>query len=588
MIAKPPFYLYGQTGKSLGAYAVPFEVLDIQDGVLRQRSLDVDELTFSQRAQGGVIIPDDEQWITLLDDDGRRLFTGICKRAYSYQDRIYSFTATNVYKGMMETPLLDGNRAFVLYPEQDLGTRLLAILNRGIAAGLPVQAPSTMPALFLVPKQAFRSQSIASALEDAMKWAPDCTTRMDYDTQPPTLRFYARGEATARVIDLDSDGHQATDVTLTPYPEARAKSVSFAYARRSGNNVVSYLVQTAGDDAAEAGRTLSLYLSGQERSDMLVTEALTTAQKAVAMAQASVDAVGATIDAAAATASLPLSWETCVARNTTLQAAVTASPGFTMSPDNGGLYELYIYSSPTYDFKTSHAGTPLSLTDSGGYYASGWYPIATGAFTAQQLAEAGATKETRYIRGDLFRSHAGAGSNAGMNYLETNDPANCETIDGYIEQTYNSDQWTANRRHYLWYRVNIAVDAINMSPAAVAAAIKAKAAAGSSAFIERAEFVEAPPSLAKNYFNRQDWTPYKGSVSLTPSAPELPAPGEFISITGEAVEPGWKKMMAPVAERSIDLQTLESTITIGPSPRMAFSSLVDRLRIPQEDNYEPG
>jgi hypothetical protein len=47
-------------------------------------------------------------------------------------------------------------------------------------------------------------------------------------------------------------------------------------------------------------------------------------------------------------------------------------------------------------------------------------------------------------------------------------------------------------------------------------------------------------------------------------------------------------MKVPVAETSIDLQTLAAKVTIGPSPRMDFNSLVDRLRIPQEDNYEPG
>jgi hypothetical protein len=65
-------------------------------------------------------------------------------------------------------------------------------------------------------------------------------------------------------------------------------------------------------------------------------------------------------------------------------------------------------------------------------------------------------------------------------------------------------------------------------------------------------------------------------------------PGMFVSARGEAVEDGWKHMKAPVAECSTDLQTLASKVKVGPSPRMDFNSLVDRLRIPQEDNYEPG
>ena len=590
MIAKPPFYLHGQEGKALGNEGYSFEVLGVQNGDLKIRSLGVDELTFTMRAKTGRVIPDDEQWITLRDDDGTTLFKGICKRSFSYQERLYGFTVSNVYKGLMETPLLEGDRAFVLYPEQDLGERLLSILNRGIEAGLPLQAPATMPDLYLVPKQAFRAQSIASALEDALKWAPDCVTRMDYSTTPPTLRFLTRTDAGEMVCDLDADTHKSTDVRLTPYPEARALSVSFAYCRRDGNNVVLYLVQSAGDDAAEASRKLSLYLSGLERSDMLVSEALTTAQKAVAMAQASVDAVGATIDAATATAQIPLTWSALVTRDSNLQAAVTAQPGFSAAPSGGETYILYtgVGWPPGSPVTTtiSMPTTALALRTSGGALATGWYPIVTGSFSDAELATAGATKETRYITGDFAAVRGISESNDGMAVLQAAGGTQISGwTSGYVADSAAAD---AAWRKYVRYGVNIAVDSINMAPSAVAAAVKAAAAAGSSAFIERAEFVEAPPDLAQNYFQRQDWTPYKGTMDFIPSAPAVPMPGDFVSIRGEDVEEGWKKMKAPVAECSIALQYLSYRVTLGPSPRMDFSSLVDRLRIPQEDNYQPG
>jgi hypothetical protein len=47
-------------------------------------------------------------------------------------------------------------------------------------------------------------------------------------------------------------------------------------------------------------------------------------------------------------------------------------------------------------------------------------------------------------------------------------------------------------------------------------------------------------------------------------------------------------MKVPVSELSVDLRTGAATVAIGPSPRMDFSSLVDRLRIPPEDNYQAG
>jgi hypothetical protein len=100
--------------------------------------------------------------------------------------------------------------------------------------------------------------------------------------------------------------------------------------------------------------------------------------------------------------------------------------------------------------------------------------------------------------------------------------------------------------------------------------------------------VEAPADLAANYFARQDWTPYKGRLAFTPAVADKPAPGSFISIRGEGIPSDWSSMAAPVAELSLDLRTGVASVSIGPSPRMDFSSLVDRLRIPPEDNYEAG
>lgn len=229
------------------------------------------------------------------------------------------------------------------------------------------------------------------------------------------------------------------------------------------------------------------------------------------------------------------------------------------------------------------------LRDAGGNPATGWYAIATGAFTDAQLATAGATKATRYIRGDLFAAHEGAGTSDGQDYLETNDAGNCRTLTGWIIQTSSSSFWDTNRRHYLWYYVNIPVDAINMSPSAVAAAINAAGAGVEiNSFITRAEFVEAPEGLASNYFSRQDWTPYKGSITFAPSVSNIPVPGDFINLRAGDAPTEWATMAAPVYETEIDLQSGSSRVGIGPSPRQDFKTLLDRLRIPPEDNYTEG
>ena len=132
------------------------------------------------------------------------------------------------------------------------------------------------------------------------------------------------------------------------------------------------------------------------------------------------------------------------------------------------------------------------------------------------------------------------------------------------------------------------VTIIDAAPSTVSAALAANNTGYSLDFIERAEYVDVPDDLAANYFARQDWTPYKGSISMSPSAADFPAPGDFVSVRGEGLPTEWATMKVPVAELSVDLRTGAATVGIGPSPRMDFSSLVDRLRIPPEDNYQPG
>lgn len=592
MILTAPYSLTGETGKSLGASAYSLTALNIQSATLTLKSLDVDTLTFAIRAKTGNIIPADEQWLTLTDSLGVVLFKGLTKRTYTYRTRIYSYVVSSAYKGLLEVPLTDSSRAFVLYGAQDLGTILTNLLARATTAGLPLQGPGTLPAFFAVPKMAFRAASCGGAVEDALKWAPDTVTRCDYTTSPPTLRFYCRGQTAATTINLDSATHHATDVTLTPFPEARALAVAFAYAQRDGDNIVLYQIQRAGDDTAEARRKISLYLSGHERSDMLVSEALTTAQKAVAMAQAAVTAVGASVDAAAASAQIPLTWAGLVGKDTNLTAAANAQPGFTMS-GGGSTYTLYtgiVWGSGTASGATNSLPTAqLALRTSAGALATGWYPIQSGAFTAAQLATAGATKETRYIRGDFVASRNFTGSNAGMNSLSTGAASTTSTLEGYTAQRAASEADSYNYyQKILRTGVNISVDAIDKSPAAVAAAVKAAAASGSSSLITRAEFVTAPPNLAANYFARQNWTPYKGTLLLSPNAADFPGPGTFLNIGGTDAPAEWASMAAPVSALEIDLRTGAASVTVGPAPRMDFSSLIDRLRIPPEDNYEPG
>lgn len=587
----PPFYLRGEAGQPLGAGLYLLSDLGITDAVLTSRSLDADELTFSLRHTANAV-PADGQEIAVVDDAGLVLLVGRAARTYRYPQRIYNYQVTGVYKGLMETTLVnDSGRPYLVYETGDLGERLRDILTRAQASGLQIQPPTEeeMPTFYTAPKMAFRAATHAGAIEDVFKWIPDTSTRMDYTVTPPKLTFSSRGETTAITIDLDADDHKTTSVDLQSLDDVRALYISFSYARRVSSTEVVALTQSAGDPDAEATRKISVYLSGVERSDYLASEALNSAQIAIDKINEVIIATAAAVDAAASSAGLPISWETCVARNTTLQAAVAAYPSFSMSPSHAETIELYTTAAPYDSFKASKTGMALRLRDASGNAAVGWHAIKAGAFTDTQLDTAGATKETRYIRGDLFSEHQGAGTSDGQAYLEINDAGNCKKLTGYVTQSYGSSFWDSYRRHYLWYYVNIPVDAINMSPSAVAAAINATAAGEEiKSFISRAEFVEAPEGLAVNYFARQDWTPYKGTITFAQSVSNIPMPGDFINLRADDAPSAWATMAAPVFETELNLQTGASRVGIGPSPRQDFKSLLDRLRIPEEDNYTEG
>ena len=585
MTLTPPFTLYGEAGKALGAVGYSLAALGVQDATLNLRSLDADTLTFSLRDNGSrPAIPDDGQWLTLRDDANTILFTGIAKRSFRFPERIYTYEVANVYQGMMETNLLSNGRPFITYFADDAANILTDLLERAAEVGLAVQV-GEMPPLFTVPKMSFRASSYAGAIEDALKWLPDVTSRMDYSTAPPTLQFQSRAAAAATVIDLDSETQKATAIELTPYPEIRALAVDFSYAKRAGEKTVEVLSQSAGDADAAGMRKISLFISGAERMDAFIAEALVTAQDAKAMALT----LGGVSSSTSPT--LVIDWNYLKTNNASLAAAVVAESGFVMElvDPRRTIYDGYVDSfTAARDYFTSRGGSysksmVLSLT-SGGAAASGWYAItaaAAAAWTTEELAAIGVTKRTGYYGGDLFwesRYHGNVTASAGCDSLAAITASRVEAWHAYAGVSIRT----------LWFRVAMPVTIIDAVPSTVSAALAANNAGYSLDFIERAEYVDVPDDLAANYFTRQDWTPYKGSISMSPTAPDFPAPGDFLSVRGEGLPPEWASMKVPVSELSIDLRTGAGTVAIGPSPRMDFSSLVDRLRIPPEDNYQPG
>ena len=598
MIFNPPYSLQGETGKTLDAGWYTLESLGVHLATVTLRSLAEDELVFTQRATPGRAIADDGQWLNLADGDGKVILSGIAKRTFVYPQNLYQFSVANVYRGLTQTPLTDAItlRPYVLYTGADLSETLLHLLNRANDIGLPIRAPDSLPEMFAVPKMAFISASCGSALEDALKWLPDAASRMDYASSPPTLRLTRRDPSAAVLLDLDSPGHGVTALTLAPMPEARALSVSVVYAVRDGAMIINYLTQKAGDDSAEAHRSLSIYLSGHERTDGLTSEALVTAGNALTTARAALDAANAAIVASAATVSATLAATLAAipadgrfdagayaaAHDTALATGTTA--GVTWQT---GTVKLW-----NYTVGMGISATP-STTSVSLFYATAAAPtvavspagvVAPGTFTDAQLATAGASKTAGLICGQMMFQQPLSG-NHGYPTL----------LGGYA---YGFNYWstppsTAYRTYDFATLAGTSVDFLSMSVPDIMAALRSAAYAAVTptpalgTFIDQAAFVEAPADLAANYFAAQDWLPYSGQLTFTPTAPVVPEPGEFVGITASGLPSEFATMATPVASLAMDLDTGASTVTLGPSARMTYANLQDRLRIPAADNTTP-
>jgi hypothetical protein len=593
-----PYYLSGEAGKSLDEVQISLADLCCYNATLSLRSLDVDTLTFQILGSRSKVIPDDGQWISLYDGTGTRLFTGIAKRTYTHPQGIYSYEVSNVYLGLQQSVLLtpsgdatlnnpNPNRPYVVCDQGSLAARITFLLSTAAAEGLPIQAPASLPPMFDVPKQAFRASSISGALEDTLKWLPDVSTRMDYTTNPPTLRFYTRTASTSTTINLDSPNHHTTAAQLAAWPEARAAYVAFVYAERSGDTAFNYRIQEAGDNSAEARKKISVYLSGGERTDMLVSETLMNAKTASMTANAALEgakaALAVTNAAALQTLNNSLSQIPAASAQFDLMTAVKAgdaaikASSFTFESCRNITYYPYF----GFDTKATSTGPPLA-----GYPpVAGWVPY-YDVFTAAQLSSVGVSSGDGSIQGWAIANISGSPVPAGfLQYLSG----------------YSSGSYSATTVKWCYKAVNVPIKFFSVAPSEIVSRLNTLAnsnynssiytalqTTGAATFIDNAAFVPAPADLATNYFARQDWTPFKGSLSLDPKAADFPEPGDYLNIAADSTPAEWASMAAPVSELSIDLSTGAAEVKIGPSPRMDFQSLIDRLRIPVEDNYQAG
>jgi hypothetical protein len=348
---------------------------------------------------------------------------------------------------------------------------------------------------------------------------------------------------------------------------------------------VTLATQVAGDPLAEGVARQSAYLTGADRMDAFLGEALVAALYAQEEVNRLIVAGGGTV--ADNNPEVEFTWENCLALDTAggLAAAVAAEPAFVMTPGGASFgtddyWNQFAQGSATlvgpYNNGITVGSSPLYAASATGVALAGWYAVEAGFFTATELAEVGINLQPGSIRGDLVRTNFTPTATDGEVALQT-------TAVGSRRMIYNTEKgriWTR-------YAVNCPVDVIDRPPSVALSLLAANNDGFNAKLVTRAGYADIPGDLAANYFERQNFTPFSGTISLLPGR-EFPLPGEFVSVCGDDIPAEWEKMKAAVAKTDITLSSMEVTVTLGASPRLPAGSLSDRLRIPFEDNFQPG
>ena len=595
----PPFYLIGEAGKALDA--TPRLLADL--GIIGQvtlASLDMDVLTF--RIPGFMVsqMIDNEQMVTLRDSatpTPRVLFKGRVRRRWSLKEDVYSYTCENVWKQLSNAPLKgeSNTRPWRSYESQSVATTLASLVGLAAGDGLAVAAPASWPTFYAAPKMTLKTKSYAEAIAQVLQVVPDAGTRMDYSTTTPRLVFTRRGAP--QVIDLDEEGHGVDDADLEPRVDKRALGVTIHYAARTSYTEATLATQTGGNPAAEASRLISLMMSGYERTDPFALESIRASIQAYNEAAKALSEEGAAIDQIAATAAINVfpQWEVLMEIDPAIKAALNVA-GFTMPRVGSSSYSFWTYyyrypgegGNPPRDMTVPTEAATIRLAN--GNQPAGLYTIKPNTFTDAQLTLAGATKTQVWLRGEYLGTSVGTTTNLGLAHLKANQSSKVREFAGYTSvsssTTLGGSDNPSQRRRFYFYKPDLALWAINKTPAQVAAAVKGQIGTELEALGEQAAFVEPPEGFAENYFQAQNWTPMVGQIVFLPDAPWKPQPGDRVQFTGDRVDPLWAEAEAPISSVTIDLQTGVLTAQAGFPARQEINSLLDAIRFAPEDNLE--
>lgn len=543
----------GEAGAALDATVRTLASLNVDSARLTLASLDSDRFEWSAATSdptgAGTIVPDPGQLVEVFYSGTRRF------RGHVTIPRVATGRVTVVCEGpwwwMTRIPLTQvvaddtaatATRPSYVFITQSLKTSLEALIDRGIANGVPI-IRGTVATMFDFPRITLSETSIAQAMAELMSACPDSVAYFDYSAASgyPTLNITRRGVMTATTLTIGSDAVEAID--LTPRLDLEVSQVSIGSTTRNvttGAN--TWATQTSGTSVP--GKTQILVTSGPEIGPFLPKDKNNTVQVQTSAVS-------------------PTALTNFIRTNADILATCTREFGYTfnIAGNETFLVSQYVTGSATgaWGIKLD-APSIISKANPAGYYVV----ISPTPLQDWMRDENGYGLISGTLTGWAYCSVISASQPA--NWQEMINRAQVAHT-GYAIGAGGNPQWNT------FFQFNIQVQLINTAFASLTTVYRKW----------DYDYINPPAGLAANLLAAQNWIPYEGEIRTV--ADTVDGTQDLYRKYNVAGSLAAHNSMAALPKRLVyDIQRGRKTIGLGSPARTDFGTLASRFRRSPKDN----
>ena len=278
----PVWTITGESGKAWNTTSKTLEGLQVSDGSLTFRSVDVDELvlTISPENIVSYTAPDYAQRVDLFRN-GTRFFTGYVTNVKTSSNNSITITISNAWWFLERinyvTSQTDGagasaSRITGVFGTAASGVSLTTAIQTAINTSVTLGAPmaniaggSSVGSYFDIPRVTLNQSTCAQVISELVRLVPDTMTYFDYTNTTPTFHVVRRSAATTRTLTIGTS--PVEDFEVNPMLELQVSQVVLPYVTRNTDGLTSYQTQSSG--TATVGKIQVLTVSGPELDTFL-------------------------------------------------------------------------------------------------------------------------------------------------------------------------------------------------------------------------------------------------------------------------------------------------------------------------------